>query len=69
LRFQAHGDILSFGFSCPYYAAFGAGSPAVSCKLECLSIKRHLNHFVLRAQLYLKAIRVAYDELQTLKAA
>lgn len=38
-------------------------------KLECLSIKRHLNHFALRAQLYLKAIRVAFDELQTLKAA
>jgi len=38
-------------------------------KLECLSIKRHLNHFALRAHLYLKAIRVAYDELQTLKAA
>lgn len=38
-------------------------------KLECLSIKRHLNHFALRAHLYLKAIRVAFDELQTLKAA
>ena len=38
-------------------------------KLECLSIKRHLNHFALRAQLYLKAIRVAFDELQALKAA
>jgi len=38
-------------------------------KLECLSIKRHLNHFALRAQLYLKAIRVAFDELQILKAA
>lgn len=38
-------------------------------KLECLSIKRHLNHFALRAQLYLKAIRVAFDELQVLKAA
>ena len=38
-------------------------------KLECLSIKRHLNHFALRAHLYLKAIRVAYDELQVLKAA
>jgi len=37
--------------------------------LECLSIKRRLNHFALRAHLYLKAIRVAYDELQTLKAA
>ena len=38
-------------------------------KLECLSIKRKLNHFALRAHLYLKAIRVAFDELQTLKAA
>ena len=38
-------------------------------KLECLKIKRHLNHFALRALLYLKAIRVAYDELQLLKAA
>lgn len=38
-------------------------------KLECLSIKRHLDHFALRAHLYLKAIRVAFDELQTLKAA
>ena len=37
-------------------------------KLECLSIKRRLNHFALRADLYLKAIRVAYDELQVLKA-
>ena len=38
-------------------------------KLECLKLKRHLNHFALRAHLYLKAIRVAYDELQVLKAA
>jgi len=38
-------------------------------KLECLKMKRHLNHFALRAHLYLKAIRVAYDELQVLKAA
>lgn len=38
-------------------------------KLECLSIKRHLNHLAFRAHLYLKAIRVAFDELQTLKAA
>lgn len=38
-------------------------------KLECLSIKRHLNHFALRAHLYLKAIRVAFNELQVLKAA
>lgn len=38
-------------------------------KLECLKIKRHLNHFALRAHLYLKATRVAFDELQALKAA
>jgi len=38
-------------------------------KLECLKVKRHLNPFALRAQLYLKAIRVAFDELQVLKAA
>jgi len=38
-------------------------------KLECLKVKRHLNHFALRAHLYLKAIRVAFDELQSLKAA
>jgi len=38
-------------------------------KLECLSIKRRLNHFALRAHLYLKAIRVAFVELQALKAA
>lgn len=38
-------------------------------KLECLSIKRRLNHFALRAHLYLKAIRLAFDELQILKTA
>ena len=38
-------------------------------KLECLKMKRHLNHFALRAHLYLKAIRVAFAELQSLKAA
>jgi hypothetical protein len=38
-------------------------------KLECLKIKHHLNHFALRAHLYLKAIRVAFHELQLLKAA
>jgi hypothetical protein len=40
------------------YAAF---------RLECLSIKHKLNHFALRAKLYLKANRIAFDELQTLK--
>lgn len=38
-------------------------------KLECLKIKQHLSHFALRAYLYLKATRVAFDELQSLKAA
>ena len=38
-------------------------------KLECLEIKQHLNHFDLRAHLYLKAIRVAFDELQVHGAA
>jgi hypothetical protein len=30
-------------------------------------MKQHLSHFALRAHLYLKTIRVAFDELQTLK--
>lgn len=38
-------------------------------KLECLKIKHKLNHFALRAHLYLKAIRIAFDELQFLKTA
>jgi hypothetical protein len=38
-------------------------------KMECLKIKRKLNHFALRSHLYLKATRIAFDELQTLKAA
>ena len=38
-------------------------------KLECLKVKRRLNHFALRAHLYLKATRIAFDELQALKAA
>jgi len=42
------------------YAAF---------RLECLSIKHKLNHFALKAKLYLKAVRLAFDELQTLKCA
>ena len=42
------------------YAAF---------RLECLSIKHKLNPFALRAKLYLKAVRLAFDELQTLKCA
>ena len=38
-------------------------------KLEVLKMKQHLSHFALRAHLYLKAVRVAFDELQALKAA
>jgi hypothetical protein len=34
------------------YAAF---------RLECLSIKHKINHFALRAKLYLKATRLAFD--------
>jgi hypothetical protein len=39
---------------------FECGSPA---------LRKHLNHFALRAKLYTKAIRVAFDELQVLRAA
>ncbi|MFZ1039803.1 MAG: hypothetical protein WCA79_05885 [Anaerolineales bacterium] len=38
-------------------------------KLECLKMKQRLSHFALRAYLYLKAICIAFDEVQTLKAA
>lgn len=38
-------------------------------KLERLKMKHNLNHFALRSHLYLKAIRIAFDELQVLKAA
>jgi hypothetical protein len=38
-------------------------------KIECLSISKHLNHFALRAKLYVKAIHVVFDELQALRAA
>jgi hypothetical protein len=42
------------------YAAF---------RLEELRIRHRMNHFALRSQLYMKAIRYAFDELQILKAA
>ena len=38
-------------------------------KLERFKIKQKLNHFALRASLYIKATRSAFDELQALKAA
>ena len=40
-----------------------------ACRLEWLSVKRQMNHFALRTQIYLKAIRHAFDELQALKTA
>jgi hypothetical protein len=33
-------------------------------KLECISMKTKLNHFALKASIYEKAIKVAYEELQ-----
>lgn len=42
------------------YAAF---------RLERLRVKHRMNHFALRAQLYIKAIRQAFRELQALNAA
>ena len=42
------------------YAAF---------RIECLRVRHHMKHFALRAQLYMKAIRTAFDELQKLKTA
>ncbi len=38
-------------------------------RLEWLSVKRQMNHFALRTQIYLKAVRHAFDQLQLLKAA
>lgn len=33
-------------------------------KLECMSMKTKLNHFAIKARIYEKAIKVAYEELQ-----
>jgi hypothetical protein len=38
-------------------------------KLECLKMQHHLNHFALRAKLWIKATQHAYEQLQTLRAA
>jgi hypothetical protein len=38
-------------------------------KLECLKITHKLNHFALRSKLYIKAIKLAYDELLSMRAA
>jgi len=34
--------------------------------LECLSIKQKLNTFALKSKLYIKAIRLIFEELQLL---
>ncbi|MFM5204620.1 hypothetical protein ACEUAW_10075 [Aeromonas veronii] len=34
-----------------------------------LKIRTKLNHFALRAKLYLKATRIAFDELRVLRAS
>ncbi len=38
------------------------------CKLELLKIKHRKNHFAIKSQLYIKAIKAAFDELQLLKS-
>jgi len=38
-------------------------------KLECLKIKHHLNHFAMRAKLFIRANQMAYLELQKLRGA
>lgn len=38
-------------------------------KLECLKMRLHLNHFALRAQLWITATRHAYEQLQAMRAA
>jgi len=40
-----------------------------AARLEILSIKQKLNTFALKAKLYVKAVRIAFDELQALKRA
>ena len=46
-----------------FMALYAAG------RLESLRVKHRLNHFALRARLYLKALRCAFDELQMIKTA
>lgn len=38
-------------------------------KLECLKMRHHLNHFALRAKLWIKATQHAYEQLQAMRAA
>ena len=36
------------------------------CKMECLTINKYLDHFALRAKLYAKVTRSAFDECRFL---
>ncbi len=38
-------------------------------KLECLKLKHKLNHFALRAKIFIKATQLAYCELLSLRSA
>jgi len=40
-----------------------------AARLECLSIRQKTNTFALKSTLYIKAIRLAFEELQRLKSA
>lgn len=37
-------------------------------KMECLAVRKNMNHFALKSKLYIKAIRAAFDELQAFRA-
>jgi hypothetical protein len=37
-------------------------------KMECLTVKKKLNHFALKAKLYRKAIKTAFEELLAFRA-
>jgi hypothetical protein len=36
--------------------------------MECLTVKKKLNHFALKAKLYRKAIKTAFEELLAFRA-
>ena len=38
-------------------------------KMECLTLRKNINHFALKSKLYIKAIRTAFDKLQAFRAA
>lgn len=38
-------------------------------KMECLTVRKKINHFALKSKLYIKAIRSAFEELQAFRAS